>query len=267
MWTRAELKRKAKDCLRKYYWMAFLASLIASLLGGSLLNKIQIRSSYNTRRGSLENQMPYEAGHLIENINWAAVFAVLAVAGTIMLFFLVVGVLWTTFMGNLVRVGCCRYFMESRELGESAGIGRLFCCFSGGKYLNVVKVMFMKDLFVFLWGLLFVIPGVIKSYEYYMVPYILSENPDMDYRDALKLSRDMMYGNKFRLFVLQWSFVGWELLGAMCCGIGLLFVYPYEYATYAELYAVLRENSGAVGTVLPGYVARPDTVDTDYIMF
>lgn len=265
MWTRAELKSRAKDCLRKYYWMAFLASLIAGLLGGGISGGTGFKSSIKLS-GGRNSQPPiqYDAGPLTDSSSWGALMAVIAFVVVIILVGFVIGILWNTFMCNAVRVGCCRYFMESRELGASAGLGRLFCCFSQGKYLNVVKVMFMKDLFTFLWSLLFIIPGIIKAYEYYMVPYILSENPDIDYRDALQLSRSMMDGHKFSLFVLEWSFIGWELLGILCCGIGLLFVNPYKNATYAELYAVLRGNSGAVGTVLPGFVARPDTVDTDY---
>lgn len=271
MWTRAELKGRAKACLRKYYWMAFLASLIASLLGGGLSGGTGFRSSANLNRGrSSQPEISYDTGQMADAVNWSMILAVIAVVGVVILVAFVIGVVWNTFMSNVVRVGCCRYFMESRDLGASAGLGRLFCCFTQGKYLNVVKVMFMRDLFTFLWGLLLVIPGIIKSYEYYMVPYILSENPDIDYRDALKLSRDMMDGHKFSLFVLQWSFIGWEFLGALCCGIGILFVHPYENATYAELYAVLRKNSKAVGTLLPGYgivTETADTVDTDYIVY
>ena len=89
----------------------------------------------------------------------------------------------------------------------------------------------------------------------------------MDYRDALALSRQMMDGEKFNLFVLQWSFIGWELLGMLLCGIGILFVVPYENATFAELYAVLRKRPAASGAVLPGYGPEQETVYTDYTMY
>ena len=96
--------------------------------------------------------------------------------------------------------------------------------------------MFTKNLIVFGWWLLLVIPGIIKSYEYAMVPYILAEHPDMEYRTALSKSREMMDGHKWDFFVLQLSFIGWEMLGILMCCIGIIFVMPYEYATFAEFY-------------------------------
>lgn len=267
MWTRAELKGRAKDCLRRYYWMAFLVSLVASLLttgitgGGS-----GIRRGLNL--GNRSGDYRYQAGQAFGDTDPALAMAVMSVVAVVLLAMFVFGILWGIFMGNVVSVGCCRYFMESRAKKGSAGFGRLFFCFKRGMYFNVVKTMFMKDLFVFLWSLLLIIPGIIKSYEYYMVPYILSENPGIDYRDALALSRQMMDGQKFKLFVLQWSFIGWEFLGLLLCCVGVQFVLPYELATFAELYAVLREGTGAVGTVLPGYGYGEETetaaVDTDY---
>ena len=83
--------------------------------------------------------------------------------------------------------------------------------------------------------------GVWLEYGFLMTPYILSENPTMKAKEALSLSRQMMQGHKFNAFVLSLSFIGWEFLGLLLCGIGILFVQPYVDATFAELYAVLRE--------------------------
>ena len=96
---------------------------------------------------------------------------------------------------------------------------------------------------IFLWGLLFIIPGIIKSYEYYMVPYILAENPGIDSRRAFELSKEMTRDEKFDIFLLALSFIGWYLLGAITCGIGILFLEPYYQATFAELYQVMREKA------------------------
>ena len=267
MWTRKELKDRAKACLRKYYWMAFLVSLIVTLLTGGLSGGTGASGGFGLNRGSqnASSQIQQETEHVLDHADIGMTMAVAAVILVIFTIVLVVALLWGTFMGNVVQVGCCRYFMESRAEGKSADIGRLFWCFKRGRYLNVVKVMFLKNLFIFLWSLLLVIPGIIKTYQYAMVPYIMSENPDMDYRDALDLSRRMMDGEKFSLFILQWSFIGWELLGMLLCGIGIIFVLPYENATFAELYAVLREGPGAAGAMLRGY-GEPvqDTVYADY---
>ena len=83
--------------------------------------------------------------------------------------------LYTIFVGNAVSVGGCRYFMENREHQTSAS--KVFYGFQNGRYGNVVKTMFFRDLFILLWTLLLIVPGIIKSYSYRLVPYILSENP------------------------------------------------------------------------------------------
>ncbi|MDD3253991.1 MAG: DUF975 family protein [Lachnospiraceae bacterium] len=256
MWTRAELKSRAKVCLKQYYWMAFLACLIAGVLGGASSSSgagVDITRRINSVTGEQTSTLQEDMGTLFQNVDTRMVVAATMVVGIILIVGWVISICLGTFVGNIVWVGRCRFFMESREKQDSAGLGRLFYCFSKGWYLNVVKVMFLRGLFIGLWTLLLIVPGVIKAYEYYMVPYIMSENPQMDYRDALSLSKHMMDGHKWSTFVLEWSFIGWNLLGALLCGIGGLFVNPYIEATFAELYAVLRQNSGAVGTALPGF--------------
>ena len=75
--------------------------------------------------------------------------------------------------------------------------------------------MFLKGLFQGLWSLLFVIPGIIKSYEYRMIPYILSENPNISRKRAFEISKQMMKGNKWDTFVLDLSFIGWQILSGI----------------------------------------------------
>lgn len=158
---------------------------------------------------------------------------------------MVVGVLFSVFVSNPVTVGKCRYFMESRV--GNAPFSSLFSAFGDPAYRNVVKVMFMKNLFIFLWSLLFVIPGIYKAYQYRMVDYLMAENPYMTYQRALELSRQMTDGEKFNIFILELSFFGWLFLGALACGIGVFFVNPYIEATFAELYAALRAKAFATG--------------------
>ena len=103
--------------------------------------------------------------------------------------------------------------------------------------------MFLMDLFTALWTLLFVIPGIIKSYEYKMIPYLLAEDPEMSYQDAFAKSKEMMHGQKWNAFVLDLSFIGWHILSAFTLGIlGIFYVMPYYYQTSAELYLTLKNN-------------------------
>lgn len=246
MLTRAELKSRAKACLRHYYWWAFLACLIAGLLGGGNdMGNFKFNASSSTKANS-GAAGSYMGNTIPDAVNPRLLIGTLSIFLVVLLIICVVGFVWRTFVGSPIRVGCCRFFMESREKMESAGIGRLFHVFESGKYGNVVKTMFMRNLFIVLWTLLLVIPGIIKSYQYYLVPYIMQDDPRMNYRDALALSKDMMDGYKWNLFVLRLSFIGWEILGVLCCGIGMAFVIPYEEATFAEFYAERRNEKWTV---------------------
>lgn len=239
MTTRAELKRRAKDSLRFYYWWAVLTCFLVGLLGGSDSGTGGINlGGFNSAIMSQLLNISKDAG-LGELMVLLSVLAAFLAAIVIAL---VLSVFWKTLVGNPVRVGSCAFFLESKEQQRSAGIGRLFWAFENGRYKNVVVVMFMRWLYTLLWSFLFIIPGIIKGYEYYLVPYILHDTPDIDYKDALHLSRDMMYGNKWRLFVLQWSFIGWQILAAICCGAGFVFLSPYIEATCAEFYEDVREQ-------------------------
>ena len=108
-------------------------------------------------------------------------------------------------------------------------------------YKNIVKTMFLKDLYISLWSLLFIVPGIVKSYEYRLVDYIISENPEMSTDEALKLSASLMKGNKWKTFVLDLSFIGWDILSAATWGIlGVFYVDPYKKSTDAALYEAIK---------------------------
>ena len=167
-----------------------------------------------------------------------------------------------------LQVGSCRFFMCNRE--DDADLNHLLIGFRDGNYLNVVKIMLIRSIKIALWSLLFVIPGIIKSYEYSMIPYLLSENPGMSKQEAFALSREMTSGEKWKMFVLGISFFPWMLLGGVTFGLIFIFwLYPYIFATNAELYAVLREklrlNSGRiVGTENLRYVYADGSQNQSY---
>ena len=153
----------------------------------------------------------------------------------IMILALVLGL----FLFNPLQVGAQRFFVVSHY--QKAELGELGYAFSNA-YINVVKTMFLRGLYTFLWSLLFIIPGVIKGYEYRMIPYILAENPGIDSGEAFAISKKMMDGNKWDAFVLDLSFLGWEILSIFTCGIlSIFYVNPYIHMTNAELYVALKE--------------------------
>lgn len=247
MEKRRELKRRAREGLRSDYWKVFLASLLVFILGGSsgggdglsvisrvmdVWNKVQQKIAH----GEIPQRASEFLGGSLLNRRVVLMFTlVLLVAFTTAL----ASVLWGILVGNPMQVGCCRYFLE-RKMGIQPGIGRVFLAFQGGHYFNGMKVMLLRSLSVFLWGLLLIVPGIVKSYEYAMIPYLLAEEPLMKWKEAAEKSRILMNGHKMELFILEYSFVGWYLLGACLCGIGMFFVLPYEYATVMEFYAELQ---------------------------
>ncbi|GAU77011.1 integral membrane protein [Fusibacter sp. 3D3] len=150
----------------------------------------------------------------------------------------IVVVVLRVFLGYILEVGGRNYFLRGteREVAfKEVGFG-----FNSDYYLNIVVTMFIKDVYNFLWLLLFIIPGIIKAYAYSMVPYILADNPNIDSNRAIELSVEMTNGQKWDMFVLDLSFLGWYILGSLLFGIGTWFVNPYVDATKAQLYASLR---------------------------
>ncbi len=113
--------------------------------------------------------------------------------------------------------------------------------FSGfDDFFSAFKVTFLVGLYTFLWSLLFIIPGIVKSYAYSMSFYILADNKGKSARECIKESMAMTDGHKMELFVLDLSFIGWALLGALTCGIAYIWVIPYMQATRANAYEVLK---------------------------
>ena len=94
----------------------------------------------------------------------------------------------------------------------------------------------LSTLFVFLWSLLFIIPGIVKAYSYSMAYFIKVDHPEYTPTQALDESKRIMDGNKMKLFMLDLSFIGWLILGSLTFGIGTLWVTPYMKAAHAEFY-------------------------------
>lgn len=164
----------------------------------------------------------------------------LAIFGTIVVVVILSIIVLRVFLGYPLEVGGRRYFVKSAEYEDSSGCFRY--AFDRENYTGIIMTMLLKGVQNFLWYLLFIIPGIVKAYAYSMVPYILAENPNIGASEAIRLSNEMTEGHKAEMFILDLSFIGWYLLGALAFGIGIFFVMPYVDATKAELYLVLRQN-------------------------
>ena len=171
----------------------------------------------------------------------AGTAAILALIGGVLLICAIIGTLLRIFLFNPLVVGCQGFFMVNSR--EKATLGEIKRGFSPS-WIHNVGAMLLKDIFLCLWSLLFVIPGIIKSYSYAMVPYILADDTSLSAREAITRSREMMNGNKWRAFVLDLSFIGWILLSVCTLGIlSIFYVNPYMYSTHAELYNTLKISS------------------------
>lgn len=110
-------------------------------------------------------------------------------------------------------------------------------------YINNVLLYVLIGVFTALWSILLVIPGIIAAYSYTMAPYILLEHPELSAKEAISLSKQMMKGHKFELFVLQLSFILWALLGVVTLGIAYIYVGPYITLTTTDFYHNIKGST------------------------
>ena len=245
------LKENAKIAFKRNYWTCVIVAVILMLVGGCANGTSGPTFNFNFGGGSAALN---GSGASVNLTGQAIIFAsvIMLILAVVALF----GIAFSLFVTNVIMIGGKRYYMENRE--HKTSIEQVFYGFQGGNYLSCVKTMFFKDLYLLGWTLLFVIPGIIKSFSYQLVPYILAENPNLSKDRAIELSCQMMDGYKFESFVLGWSFIGWDLLNALTVGVlGIFYVNPYKHATYAEFYAAVKAdafNRGITNDVeLPGF--------------
>ncbi|MEG2174418.1 MAG: DUF975 family protein [Oscillospiraceae bacterium] len=235
MWDRGALKYHAREVLKRSYWKAFVASLLLTLVTGGGQVVRNFSATKQASEGSLHGVGGF--GVMGEHLMTALLF-VLPVILVVLFLSGVVGIAIGLFVCAPLEVGAQRFFLESTQ--SRFQLGELGYAFDCGGYRNIVLTMFLRGLYTFLWSLLFLIPGLVKHYSYRMVPFLLVENPKMLPSRAIELSGQMTQGHKWSMFVLDLSFFGWYILGALALGIGVFFVHPYVYATQAQLYLALR---------------------------
>lgn len=112
-----------------------------------------------------------------------------------------------------------------------------------GNWLHVVWGMILSTIYIFLWTLLLIIPGIIKSYSYALTPYILVEHPEMSANEAIEESMRLMDGHKFDLFYLQLSFIGWAILSILSLGLGFFWLIPYQMTAQAAFYRDIKNEA------------------------
>lgn len=246
MWTRAQLKANAKYALRGRYGKCLLASLAVDII--PLLYNLVITIFTYATFVPLYLEI-FENPEITQSQEWAwgvmrTVTEMNSRVNASQFFYFILVI----FIVLPLTVGASRFFVHNR-FGH-VDVGLVKTAFTAS-YSRSMGAMFVTNLFIRLWSLLLIVPGIIKQYEYAMVPWLLSDNPNLTGERAREISRMMTYGQKWNMFVLDLSFLGWYLLGSIPLGIGTIFVSPYYRATYAELYVCLRQNILQSGCVTP----------------
>ena len=233
----AQIKEIARFQFRQRYGMCVGAALLFALLFGGTSTGFSYQFNYDSYNTIGRDFLPILWGI----IGFASVLSI--------------------FVGGPVTVGysdfCCRIYV-----GVETSVGGMFSTGFQRNYWRSVGGMLWMRLFIFLWSLLLLIPGIIKSFAYFATPYILAEFPHVDATEALKISMRMTDGYKGEIFVLRLTFIGWYLLNAFTFGLlGIFYVNPYYYTTMAGMYQELKMNALNNGSVryeeLMGYSAPP----------
>lgn len=248
----SDFRSLARDALKGRWGIAVLAGVIASLLGGAASNGPEIKFNYSDNGASVNLAIGGESIYSSSE-GWLPELLPLLVGGAIYITLIALVTAAVYFvLSSVISVGYAKFNLDFIDRQKEPELSTVFGYFPHWKTAAVASLL--QSLYVFLWSLLLVIPGIMAGYSYAMTNYILSEHPEMEPREAIARSKEMMDGNRWRLFCLQFSFIGWNLLSGLTLGIGNLWLNPYKQVATAAFY---REVSGS-GYALPAPVSEDE---------
>ena len=269
MWSRKELKQKGKKAFNRNYWKTVLVAVVLSLIvgtGGSgasfangfsdgfsdgVSDATDTMSEIDNYDDDYDDYDDYDYDYDYDDYSGMDIDEEFGVPGPeivaiaifvivfIIIFVIVMAIVIVidAFVINPLEIGIRRFGLAN--LNAKAEVKEIGFGYDHN-YKNGVKTMFFRDLYTFLWSLLFIIPGIVKSYEYRMIPYLLADHPDMTSEQAFAESKRMMTGQKWNAFVLDLSFIGWDILSILTLGmLSIFYVEPYKFMTKAALYEKL----------------------------
>ena len=228
--TSSELRAVARQNLEGTWGISVGVALVASLLGGSMAGAGS-NVNFNVSEENIRNLPP---------VFWTVLLPLVSVAGLLSLAALI--------LGGTVELGYAKFLLKQHDRKELQ-FSDLFSQFE--RFGTGFAQKFLRTLFIVLWSLLFIIPGIVKGLSYAMTPFILEEHPEMTASQAIKASMQLMAGHKMDLFILGLSFIGWALLACLTMGIGFLFLNPYMNAAYAAFYRDISRKQEAGSYVPP----------------
>lgn len=221
------LRSRARENLAGNWGLSIAVAVVASLLGGLLVGA----SFLPEVNAELVTWFPFLAdisGRM--NQGWKIGSATISFKNGVF-------GLAATILGGVLQMGYADFLLKQHD-------GKEFCfsdLFSKFDFFGTGFVQnFLRTLYVVLWSLLFIIPGIIKGYSYSMTPFILAENPDLTASQAIAMSQDLMDGHKADLFFLDLSFIGWDILAVLTFNLGNIALNPYRNAAYAAFYRQIQ---------------------------
>ena len=234
----ADFRSIARNALKGKWGIAVVAGLIASLLGAIGSNGPELNVELN--EGNFNASLQILGQDVVSTNGGVEFWPVFAGIATYIAIFAVITGIALFILGSIVEVGYMKFNLDLVDRQKEPEISTMFGYFQYWKTTACARLL--QSVYVLLWSLLFIIPGIIAGYSYAMTSYILAENPELTASEAIERSKQMMSGNRWRLFCMQISFIGWDILSALLTfGIGGLWITPYKQAATAAFY---REISG-----------------------
>jgi len=236
----ADFRDNARQALAGRWTPAVIAGLLASLLGAVGSSGPEVGFHVNENGADIGFEI---AGQQIfsSGSGWNEHFSGLLAGGAvaIVLASLVMAAVFFI-LGSVVGLGYDRFHLDLADRRKEPALSTLFSYFPHWK--TAAATRFLQGLYVLLWTLLFIIPGIVASFSYAMTGFILAEHPELSPGEAIERSKALMEGNRMRLFCLQFSFIGWDILCLFTLGIGQFWLNPYKKAAITAFY---RDISGS----------------------
>lgn len=226
MFTASEFRRIARDKLRGHWGRSVLVTFIVSLICG-------MSGIYNLMRdlGHMDYDLLFSGNYSDFLAGYTSVEAAGSAFGTLISLALSIAVI---LLAGALSLGHCKYYIDLVAENRQDEVSVIFSRFD--IFPKAMGLNLFMGLFIWLWSLLLIVPGIIASYRYRLAPYLMAENPNLGIREAVNMSKELMAGHKWRLFCLELSFIGWGILSALTCGIGDLWLQPYISAATAAFY-------------------------------
>ena len=237
----ADFRSHARAALRGRWGLAVIAGLLASLLGGTGASGPEINLDFSDSGFNFSLNYADQPLFSTGGSGDSALSSMLLSIGVVYIaLFAIVIAIGFLILGSVIEIGYSRFNLNLIHF-EGAKYGDLFSYFPYWRTTTISRLL--RGIYIFLWSLLLLIPGIIAHYSYAMTGYILAEYPELTASEAIQRSKEMMRGNRIRLFCLELSFIGWGILCIFTLGIGNLWLTPYTQAAKAAFYQDIAKTA------------------------